>query len=432
MSSRVVYCAPGMVDWTGRRGLVDQPPLSFAAARTCTLKVRGVMTQGDDFWGGCSMPALIAAITEAAEAGLDIVLDINSPGSDAFGMPELVAAIAAARQKVDVSARVSGCATSGAYWLACACSRIVASPVAVLGQIGAQLVMYAPSDDADIHKWQVVVTSAGSERKNASPRKDLAQYQAIVDEAARVFVQGVALGRGIPAAEVLSRFGQGGIVTAAEALRVGMIDQIDQVEGDGMDEETTAAEPTGEAEEMSLEDLKKRLEEKDILVKDLERRLAEMQAAKTAEETETKAKTTSTEARIKLLEEQAFSAKMAAAIEPLLAARRLDPKDRAAAEAAYLQSAEAANAQGVSPATKAAMEKAWATFVAALPADGVGRKSAGAPVVAPVVKAATTDRAAAFRRIDAAADELVRKSIEAGAPISKLTAMLQVEREGVL
>ena len=70
-----------------------------------------------------------------------IVLDIDSPGGMVMGVTECAAAIQATGKKT--LAYGSGLVCSAAYWLACACDEIWATPSATVGSIGA----YVPHHD---------------------------------------------------------------------------------------------------------------------------------------------------------------------------------------------------------------------------------------------------------------------------------------------
>lgn len=65
-----------------------------------------------------------------------ILFDIDSPGGEVNGCSELADMIFLARGKKPIVAYASGACCSGAYWIASACDRILASDTAVLGSIG--------------------------------------------------------------------------------------------------------------------------------------------------------------------------------------------------------------------------------------------------------------------------------------------------------
>jgi ClpP class serine protease len=73
--------------------------------------------------------------------------------------------------------------------------------------------------------------SAGKYKVEGNPFEPLsdearAAFQARVDDYYRMFVDAVARYRGVSAAEVRSGFGEGRVVGAREAVRLGMADRI--------------------------------------------------------------------------------------------------------------------------------------------------------------------------------------------------------------
>src|SRR5215472_7033150 len=65
-----------------------------------------------------------------------LVLDINSPGGGAVGSEALHIAVKRLAAEKPVVAWIRSTGASGAYFLACAATRIVAFPSAIVGSIG--------------------------------------------------------------------------------------------------------------------------------------------------------------------------------------------------------------------------------------------------------------------------------------------------------
>lgn len=81
----------------------------------------------------------LSAALDAALADRDVeavVFDFDSPGGEITGIHEFARRIRAANSEKPITAYVSGMAASAAYWLACACGRIVADRTAPVGCIG--------------------------------------------------------------------------------------------------------------------------------------------------------------------------------------------------------------------------------------------------------------------------------------------------------
>ena len=342
------------------------------------IEVVGPMVSGDDcWWGGVSTRRVQAAIENAAALGVDVVLDFDSPGGDVSGIAELYGAIIAARQKIDVRAYVRGMCCSAAYWVASACSVIEASPTAVIGQIGVQLVIYDPPVGPDRDGGlRVVVTSVGSDRKNARADEDLEQYQRLADAAGDEFWSAVARGRGVDEQVVRDTYGRGAVLPAGDALALGMIDAVvGTAKGDSMAglKAEDAPMPEGPA---TLEDALK-------LIEELRRQLdgkapAEAPAAESMEEPSVDApidpEKEELRARLAILERESADAKMAAAVQSLIDTGRLETARRAKAERAYKLAADAKAGR-----VDRAYATAWDEFVAELPASRFVRISAVTP-----------------------------------------------------
>lgn len=80
---------------------------------------------------------LAAAVADKDAEG--IVLDIESPGGEAFGIEALANQVRAARAVKPVVALTNDMAASAAYWLAAQADTVVASPTSLLGSIGVVL-----------------------------------------------------------------------------------------------------------------------------------------------------------------------------------------------------------------------------------------------------------------------------------------------------
>ncbi len=154
-----------------------------------------------------------------------IMLDIDSPGGQVTGVAEFADMVA--NSSKPVTAFVSGEAQSAAYWIASQASEVVLSPTALVGSIGAVLSVKPQSKEGVF-----TFVSSQSPLKQASPDSDAgqAEYSAIADELAQVFVEAVASGRDVSTETVLADFGQGGSRVGAKAVALGMADRVASAE----------------------------------------------------------------------------------------------------------------------------------------------------------------------------------------------------------
>jgi signal peptide peptidase SppA len=191
-------------------------------------------------WSGGSSADRIGRAMDAAVADTrvdGIVLDVDSPGGSAFGLPDAAAKIAAANKQKPVTAVVNHMAASAAYWLASQAGTIAAAPGSWLGCIGC---IMAHVDETKLEEMAGVrttlISSTQSPFKTESyPQVPLsaearADLQRQTDKVAQEFIDAVAKGRGIRSATVERDFGQGRMKLADEAVAARMADRVATLE----------------------------------------------------------------------------------------------------------------------------------------------------------------------------------------------------------
>jgi signal peptide peptidase SppA len=210
------------------------------------IRLSGFITQKPSLFtilfGGTSAEmfaaTVYAAMTDPAVGA--VVLDVDSPGGEVFGIPEAAAVIRAARGSKPFIAISNPFMASAAYWLGSQADEIVALPSSLTGSIG----VYAAhvSEEKALEKVGLEVTEltygrrkaeqssahALSDEARAAIEKDLKYYGLL-------FERDVAKGRGTNPANVHSSFGEGACFTANDAKASGMVDRIgtlDQVIGE--------------------------------------------------------------------------------------------------------------------------------------------------------------------------------------------------------
>lgn len=160
-----------------------------------------------------------------------ILIDVDSPGGAVPGIEELSTQIFKARGTKPVVAIANHLAASAAYWAATAADELVVTPSGEVGSIG---VFSAHEDLSKALETMGVVTtliSAGKYKVEGNPFEPLASeardaIQLRVDEYYDMFVKAVGRNRGVNASDVRSGFGEGRVVGAKEAVRLGMADRI--------------------------------------------------------------------------------------------------------------------------------------------------------------------------------------------------------------
>lgn len=201
------------------------------------LPVFGMMSHRvnmlSNFSGGTSTEMLgkqLKALADNPEIS-SIVLDINSPGGEVFGMPELAADIRKIRSQKRIVALANPIAASAAYWLGASASEFYSIPSGQVGSIGVYGVHKDVSAAEEKLGVKVNIISAGKYKAEGSEHEPLTEearshIQEMVDAYYGMFIDGVAKGRNVKAGEVDAKFGEGRMVLASDAQSKGMIDGV--------------------------------------------------------------------------------------------------------------------------------------------------------------------------------------------------------------
>jgi signal peptide peptidase SppA len=215
-----------------------------------TLNIFGPLAAQDSLFlrlvGGTPLSEVAAGL-EAALARPEvqrIVLNVDSPGGQVAGVSELADSISQARRRKPITAYVGGMGASAAYWLAAAAGKIIASDTAMLGSIGVAAVVYDDRqylERAGIAKHEIVSSQSPHKRPDVATDAGRAQIQTNIDSLAGIFVAKVAQYRGVSTETVLSKFGRGGLLVGAEAVRAGLADAVGHFEAASSASTLTAA-----------------------------------------------------------------------------------------------------------------------------------------------------------------------------------------------
>lgn len=160
-----------------------------------------------------------------------IVIDVDSPGGAVQGIDELGAEIYKARGAKPIVAVANHLAASAAYWLATAADELVVAPSGEVGSIGVFAAHEDISRAEDAGGVKTTLISAGKYKVEGNPYEPLSEearaaIQARVDEFYGMFTRAVARNRGVSADAVRDGFGEGRVVGARDAVRLGMADRV--------------------------------------------------------------------------------------------------------------------------------------------------------------------------------------------------------------
>ena len=164
---------------------------------------------------------LCALTAQSAEEVKNITLSIDSPGGTVEGLFDTLDVLNSITKPM--TARVTGAATSAAYAIAATTEKIVATSRArEVGSIGVATRFFVYDDEVTITS-----TEAPDKRPDVRTEEGKAAVRRELDGIHDLFVEGIAQGRGVPEKKVNADFGRGATLLADEALKRGMIDEIE-------------------------------------------------------------------------------------------------------------------------------------------------------------------------------------------------------------
>lgn len=162
------------------------------------------------------------AATEADPAVVGSVLMIDSPGGHTTMINEFANQVKAYSKPV--VAYVVGSASSAAYWIASAADKIVMDATAMVGSIGV-VAAFSKDDNKTI---EIVSSNAQDKRPDLATDQGRAVVQQIVDDMETVFIDSVAVFRGMSREQITAL--RGGVVIGAKAVEAGFADEIGSLE----------------------------------------------------------------------------------------------------------------------------------------------------------------------------------------------------------
>lgn len=159
-----------------------------------------------------------------------IVVRIDSPGGAVAPTQEIFEELQRSKDKKPCVASMGSTATSGGYYIAAACDKIVANPGTLTGSIG--VIMQLAHIDELMKKIGVrgVSIKSGPNKDIGSPFVPLSQegreiLQSLVDNVHSQFIAAVAQGRSMDEAKV-RKLADGRIYSGAQAKELGLVDQF--------------------------------------------------------------------------------------------------------------------------------------------------------------------------------------------------------------
>jgi capsid assembly protease len=219
----------------------DENQYYKCVGNVAVIEMRGTISQRPSLFasGGCSAEMIGKAIDAAIEdkAVVTIMIHCDSPGGSVYGIMECADKIFAARSRKPIIAQINPLCASAALWL---CSQANSISITPSGQIGSIGVIAAHIDESEMErqlglKTTLVTATASKYKAEMDPSQPLspearAWLQDSVDTYMTQFVAAVSRGRRVSTATVETRYGQGRVMGAQDALKAGMVDRIATME----------------------------------------------------------------------------------------------------------------------------------------------------------------------------------------------------------
>jgi signal peptide peptidase SppA len=160
-----------------------------------------------------------------------IILDIDSPGGSMFGIEELTQNIRAAAGQKRVVAVANSLMASAAYYTGSAATKVFAAPGSLVGSIGVIMTHIDHSEALATEGVKYTFVTAGKYKALGNATEPMGEdalsyMQGLVDDGYDQFLSAVAQNRRVSKSKVKEQYGQGKVLSAKDALSVGMIDGI--------------------------------------------------------------------------------------------------------------------------------------------------------------------------------------------------------------
>ncbi len=214
------------------------PDVSYGPPEGITsIKIDGVISFSGDGFESSSVPVdeLSSFIRKQASNPLvkGFLIRVNSPGGTLGAVQELYSALQYARRRgKKIVVTMGDVAASGGYYISCASDEIVAYPGTITGSIG--VIMWHLSFEGAMQRYGITYEAIKTGRykdalnhfQNLSP-SERAYLERVVLDAFKDFLKVVSLRRlKVP----LDRVADGRIFTGRQAQKLGLIDEIGDLE----------------------------------------------------------------------------------------------------------------------------------------------------------------------------------------------------------
>jgi protease-4 len=216
--------------------LAPYPKRNSSSAGVAVVYAEGDIVEGEGQFGqvgGVSFARELRRLRTDDDVKA-VVLRVNSPGGSVGASEEIQREIRLIKQTKPVIVSMGAYAASGGYWISAYGNRIFAEPTTITGSIGVFGLQFdlqkllnsvgITFDRVKTGKFADIVTVS-----RPKTVEEMAIFQRLVDWIYGEFVGKVAEGRGLRPAYV-EEIAQGRVWTGAQALRLGLVDEIGGLE----------------------------------------------------------------------------------------------------------------------------------------------------------------------------------------------------------
>ena len=170
-----------------------------------------------------------------------VVIRVNSGGGSAFASEQIWHEVQLLKAQKPVVISMGGLAASGGYYISCGANKILAEPTTLTGSIGifgmipdgSELVEDKLGLHFDVVKTNRYADFGGANLMGLAARPfnpdEAALMQAQIERGYDLFISRVAEGRGI-SKDSVDAIGQGRVWTGEQALKIGLVDQLGNLE----------------------------------------------------------------------------------------------------------------------------------------------------------------------------------------------------------
>ena len=205
------------------------------------VPIHGIIEYRLTFWGWLFGATSCLAIQRAVKECISnpdinrIVFDIDSPGGDYYGSPELCRFIYDSREAIEMVAVANPMAASAAVKFAAACNRFVLMHSAHVGSVGSIIVLeswsrYLTELGVDVTVIRNPEWKAEGGRYEPTSESFKEYCQSLVDRVTGEFHTEMSKYRGVSVSHVKENFGKGRMLWGEQAVSAKLCDAISSLE----------------------------------------------------------------------------------------------------------------------------------------------------------------------------------------------------------